>query len=36
MMMAGEQSVESLAGEIQVLGKNLPQCRFVHHKLHMK
>jgi hypothetical protein len=24
-----------LAGEIEVLGGNLPQCRFVHHKPHM-
>jgi hypothetical protein len=33
MMM--EKLVESLAGETEVLGKNLPQCRFVHHKPHM-
>jgi hypothetical protein len=24
-----------LAGETEVLGKKLPQCRFVHHKPHM-
>jgi hypothetical protein len=30
MMM--EKSVEWLAGETEVLGQNLPQCRFVHHK----
>jgi hypothetical protein len=24
-----------MAGETQVLGENLPQCRFVHHKPHM-
>jgi hypothetical protein len=33
MMM--EKLVELLAGEIEVLGENLPQCRFVHHKSHM-
>jgi hypothetical protein len=33
MMM--EKSVELLAGETEVLGENLPQSRFVHHKLHM-
>jgi hypothetical protein len=27
--------VEWLAGETEVLGGNLPQCRFVHHKPHM-
>jgi hypothetical protein len=30
-----EKVVEWLAGETEVLGENLPQCRFVHHKTHM-
>jgi hypothetical protein len=35
-MMIVEQSVEyELAGETEVLGENLPQFHFVHHKYHM-
>jgi hypothetical protein len=31
-----EQSVESeLAGVTEVLGENLRQCHFIHHKSHM-
>jgi hypothetical protein len=33
MMM--EKLVEYLAREIEVLGENLPQCRFVYRKPHM-
>jgi hypothetical protein len=33
MMMV--KFVEWLSGEPEVLGENLPQCRFVHHKSHM-
>jgi hypothetical protein len=36
MMVHVEQSVaRELAGETQVLGENLPQYHFVHHKSHM-
>jgi hypothetical protein len=36
MMVNVEQSVElELARETEVLGGNLAQCHFVHHKYHM-
>jgi hypothetical protein len=36
MMMIVEQLVEcELAGETEVLGENLPQCHYIHHKSNM-
>jgi hypothetical protein len=35
VIMIMDKLVEWLAGETEVLGENLPQCRFVHHKPHM-
>jgi hypothetical protein len=35
LIMMMEKLVEWMAGETEVLGENLPQCRFVHHKSHM-
>jgi hypothetical protein len=35
MMLSVEQPVEWLARETEVIGENLPQCSFVHHKSHM-
>jgi hypothetical protein len=35
MIMSVDQPVEWLAGEIEVFGENLPQCRFIHQKSHI-
>jgi hypothetical protein len=35
-MIMMEKLVELLAEETEVLGENLPQCRFSHHKTHMQ
>jgi hypothetical protein len=35
LIMMMEKLVEWLAGETELLGENLPQCHFVHHKPHM-
>jgi hypothetical protein len=35
VIMIMEKSVEWLAGKTEVLGGNLPQCRFAHNKPHM-
>jgi hypothetical protein len=36
MVMIVENSVEfELAEETEVLGENVPQCRFIHHKPHL-
>jgi hypothetical protein len=35
VIMMMENLVEWLARETEVLGENVPQCRFVHHKPHM-
>jgi hypothetical protein len=32
VIMTMVKLVEWLAGQTEVLGENLPQCRFVHHK----
>jgi hypothetical protein len=33
--MVMKKLVEQLAGKTEVLGENLPQCRFAHRKPHM-
>jgi sterol desaturase/sphingolipid hydroxylase (fatty acid hydroxylase superfamily) len=33
--MSLELPVKCLAGEVEVLGENLPQCHFVHHKYNL-
>jgi hypothetical protein len=35
VIMMIEKLVEWLAGETELLGENLPQCCFVHHKSHI-
>jgi hypothetical protein len=35
VIMMMEKLVGRLARKTEVLGENLPQCRFVHHKPHM-
>jgi hypothetical protein len=35
VIMMMEKLVERLAGETEVLGEILSQCRFVHHRLHV-
>jgi hypothetical protein len=35
VIMMSEKLVEWLAGETEVLGENLTQCRYIHHRPHM-
>jgi hypothetical protein len=35
VIMMMEKLMEWLVGETEVLGENMPQCLFVHHKPHM-